>query len=94
MRNLTCFAKSAIRNVLSMLDSVLATEKTTKRAHKTHVRKVEIIDYSSYSSLPSGHSNYTYTSSYDIHARLITFGNFMYPDEVWSRSIRISEGLL
>ncbi len=42
-----------------MLDSVLATEKTTKRAHKTHFigEKVEIIDYSSYSSLPSGHSN-------------------------------------
>ncbi len=43
-----------------MLDSVLATEKTTKRAHKTHTigvgEKVEITDYSSYSSLPSGHN--------------------------------------
>ncbi len=42
-------AKSAI---ISMLDSVLVTEKTektTKRAHS--IEKVEIIDYFSYSSL-------------------------------------------
>ncbi len=39
-----------------MLNSVLATEKTTKRAHKTHFIG-EKVDYSSYSSLPSGHSN-------------------------------------
>ncbi len=39
-----------------MLDSVLATEKTTRR-DKTHSIGEKIIEYSSYSSLPSGHSN-------------------------------------
>ena len=78
-----------------MLGSVLATEKTTRRAHKTHSigEKVEIIGYSSYSSLPSGHSNNTYTCKC---LRMIFMLGYLHSliRKFHGGSVRISKGLL